>query len=158
MDTPNDLRKVQRVAEWFRRYGGVLAGGSLVVLLGAIFLPIEPSAPAGADSQHGPVASLKAPARDVRKLVGEIAGRALIRPPQVQAAVKDLGLAARLLGQLKLQGVVQLGGESVAYVQVEKQGVKTVRQGQELLEFVVKEILPGKVVLSMEGVEVALEL
>lgn len=158
MDRRNDLQKIRQEAERFRRGGEVLACLGLAVLLGAILLPIEPSTPAGADSSRGPVASLKAPARDVRKLVGEIAGRALIRPPQVQAAVKDLGVAARLLGQLKLQGVVRLGGEQVAYVQVEKQGVKTVRQGQELLEFVVKEILPGKVVLSMDGVEVTLEL
>jgi hypothetical protein len=81
----------------------------------------------------------------------------LIKPSQVQAAVKDDGTAGRLAKQLKLQGIVQIGDELVAYVQVEKAGVKTVRKGQTLLDFLVEDIEAGKIKLSWQGVIVFLE-
>ena len=89
-------------------------------------------------------------------LLAKTAGRHLIKPTQVQAAVKDSGAAARLVKKLKLQGVVQLGADRLAYIQVEKQGTNAVRSGEKVLEFVVSKIEPGKVTLSLDGVDVEL--
>lgn len=102
------------------------------------------------------VPELSALEHDVNPLLGQMAGRRLIRPAQVQAAVRDTGAAQRLLGQLKLQGVVQMGDSHVAYVRIEKRGTQTVRKGDRLLEFVVESVEPGTVGLSLEGVQVAL--
>lgn len=95
-------------------------------------------------------------AQDIQGLLGRVAGACPIRPAQTVAAVKDDGAAARLLKKLKLQGVVQMGDAMVAYVQVEKEGVQTVRKGQTLLQFMVEDIEPGKVTLSLQGVVVVL--
>jgi hypothetical protein len=94
--------------------------------------------------------------RQVEPLLAKMAGRRLVRPAQVQAAVKDTGAAARLLAKLNLQGVVDIGGELVAYIQVDKRSVKTVRKGEKVLELTVEEIQPGSVKLSLEGVVVEL--
>jgi Tfp pilus assembly protein PilP len=77
-------------------------------------------------------------------------------PSQVKAAVKDTGVARKLLEKLKLRGVVQIGADQVAYIRVEKKTTRKVREGEKLLSFVVKKIESGKVVLSLEGVEVVL--
>lgn len=93
---------------------------------------------------------------DIQSLLGRVAGACPIRPAQAVAAVKDDGAAARLLKMLKLQGVVQMGDGLVAYIQVEKEGVKTIRQGETILDFVVENVEPGKVTLSLQGVVVVL--
>jgi hypothetical protein len=93
---------------------------------------------------------------DLQPLLVSVAGRTLIRPAQVQAAVKADGTAERLLKQLKLQGVVRIGETPVAYIQIEKEGVKAVREGDMVLEFVVDRIESNQVVLSLQGVVVTL--
>jgi hypothetical protein len=93
---------------------------------------------------------------DVQAVLAKVAGRTLVRPAQVQAAVKSDGTAEQLLKLLKLQGVIDVGGKPTAYIAVEKQGVKTVRPGDKILDFTVDKIEPGKVVLSLQGVVVTL--
>lgn len=90
-------------------------------------------------------------------LLKKMAGRRLIRPSQVQAAVKDTGLADRLAKKLKLQGIVQMKGSYVAYIGVEKQGVKSLKEGEKILDFLVESIKGNEVVLSLDGVQVTLQ-
>jgi hypothetical protein len=104
--------------------------------------------------------AIPAPPADARlpePLLGKIAGRRhLIRAALVQAAVRDTGAAQKLLATLKLQGVVRVSGQYVAYVSVEKNGTATVHQGDTLSRFIVEKIEPGHLVLSLEGVTVTL--
>ena len=93
---------------------------------------------------------------DIQPLLNSLAGRELIRPASMQPALKDDGSAQRLLKLLKLQGVIEFDSELVAYVQVEKEGVRTVRAGDKLLEFVVEKVQPSSVTLSLNGVTIAL--
>ncbi len=93
---------------------------------------------------------------DIKGLRRKISGRQLIRPAQIQAAVRDNGAADKMLKKLTLRGVVQLGKDMVAYVQVGKMGVKSVRRGDKLLELIVKDVEPGMVTLSLKGVNVVL--
>jgi hypothetical protein len=138
---------------------------SWALLLGAAMLVVRAAWPAAADDADA-LASAPASARqlppmpggrpDLQPLIVKLAGRTLIRPAQVQAAVKTDGTAERLLKLLKLQGIVRIGDTSVAYIQVEKEGVKTVREGETVLDFVVERIEPNKVVLNLQGVVVTL--
>lgn len=89
-------------------------------------------------------------------LLRQVAGSQLIRPAQIQAAVKDTGTAKRLLERLKLQSVVAMRGEPMAYVRVKDGGVRSVRKGDHLLEFYVEEVAAGEVRLTLEGVAVTL--
>jgi len=83
-----------------------------------------------------------------------MAGKELVKPPQVHAAVKDSGLAGKLAKRLKLEGVVQADEGYSAYIRVDNKALETVRQGQKVLDFTVARIEPGAVTLSLEGVEV----
>jgi hypothetical protein len=94
---------------------------------------------------------------DLRPLLVKVTGRTLIRPAEVQAAVKSDGTAERLVKQLKLEGVVTMGGTSVAYIRVKQDGLKAVREGDSVLEFSVKRVEPDKVTLSLQGVTVPLD-
>lgn len=92
----------------------------------------------------------------MEELLRKVSDRRLIRPAQIQAAVKDNGVAEKMAKNLKLRGVVQLGKDMVAYVEVGKFGVKSVHSGEKVLEFVVEDIQPGLVTLSLNGVNVVL--
>lgn len=94
--------------------------------------------------------------RQMSPVLAEMAGRQLIRPAQIRAAVKDTGAAQRLLKELNLQGVIQMGGELAAYIRVKGGGVQSVKKGDKILEFDVVEVTQGKVKLSLQGVEVQL--
>ncbi len=93
---------------------------------------------------------------DLRSLVTKAAGRRLIRPSQVVAAVKDNGQASKLASKLRLQGVAQFGDALVAYVTRDKE-VTSVREGDELYGFRVEKISPSSVILSLDGVLVKLK-
>jgi hypothetical protein len=135
----------------------VALGLSLAAVLTATFVPIEGQSEASKSvSEAWLVAPADVHAADVDGLLKRIAGRRLIEPSQGLAAVKDTGAAARLLASLKLQGVVKTGDRLVAYVDVDKQGVSTVGAGDRLLDFVVKDVTPGRVTLTLDGVEVSL--
>ena len=95
--------------------------------------------------------------RDVDALLVKMAGRVLIRPAQVKAAVKDTGAAARLVKQLKLRGVVEMPDGLVAYIELASEGVRDVRKGDRVLVFEVKDLQPGAVTLTLDGVEVQLK-
>ncbi len=100
-------------------------------------------------------------ARRVTALQGNIAGRALLQPTNAQAAVKDDGAAARLLKRLKLRGVVKMGPQFVAYVQIRADGrkpntSKRVRAGDHLGDLRVEKIEPGKVLLTFESMQAML--
>ena len=127
--------------------------------VGAVWAALAPVHVAGASAavtRAKPLCPLPAVGQDLRPLLMKMAGRRLIRPGQVKAAVKDSGAAERLLKKLKLQGVVQTGADLVAYIRVDKEGTKSVREGQKVLDFVVARIEPGKVTLTLQGVEVVL--
>ena len=137
--------------------GGVMLLIGVVAVVGAAVWPLPTDGVSGGDGRPG---------RAVPKLddrggasagwYESLTGSRLIRPAQVQAAVKDTGAAERLLRQLKLQSVVEMDGEATAYVRVDQRGVQTVRAGGRLLDFLVESIRPGEVRLSLDGVVVAL--
>lgn len=94
---------------------------------------------------------------DAATLAGEISGRKLLEPAEVQAAVRDSGLAEEMLGKLRLNAIVKVRGKSKAYIMVEEQGVKLVEQGDKVLEFEVQEIGDDHVELTLQGVRVMLK-
>lgn len=142
------------------RYVIVFSAGGLILavlcLAAAFFWPLDISDDGAGAGQ--PVTSCRLPEvnADVSQLVGRLAGVRIIRPAQLRAAVKDSGMAARLAKQLKLQGVVDMRGKLMAYIAVEKQGVATVAEGDQVLDFLIERIEPGRVTLVLEGVSVEL--
>jgi len=140
----------------------MLVGSVLLLVASAVCVAIAAFAPLPAAPDVAAIGPPTAPVGvlsakpNLGPLLVKMAGKRLIRPSQVQAAVKDTGAAQRLLAKLNLQGVVDMRGNLIAYIGVKGQGVKTVRQGGSVLEFVVKSIEPNRVVLSLQGVEVEL--
>ncbi len=102
----------------------------------------------------GPLSSREPRSLDL--ILGKITERRLIRASQLQAAVKDSGVAKQLAKKLKLQGVVQMGDYLVAYIQVDRGVVKSVRKNEKVLDMIVEQIEPDRVTLSLDGVEVVL--
>lgn len=143
-------------AVWLRRGGLVAFAVGVAAMVAAAAWPIPGDAELESMGGVSRVPEAPEAAVTAADLARAVAGRRLIRPSQVRAAVKDTGLAARLLERLKLQSVVQMHGESVAYVKVENGGVKSVRAGGRLLDFEVRQVEPGRVVLVLEGVEAVL--
>jgi hypothetical protein len=127
-----------------------------VLLVCAMVMPIKPNKYTIAEKITGHLELPTEIPTNIQSLLVKIASRRLIMPSQVKAAVKDTGVARKLLEKLKLRGVVQIGADQVAYIRVEKKTTRKVREGEKLLSFVVKKIESGKVVLSLEGVEVVL--
>jgi len=133
-----------------------LAGGLMVLLAGLIPIKSHPSLidEKGNGRRIEPIPQGQP---ELLSLMRQMAGRRLIKPAQIKAAVKDSGVAGRLAKKLKLQGIVQMGGKPIAYVKVEKQGVKSVRRGDKLLEFLVEKIEPDQVILNLDGVQIKLQ-
>jgi hypothetical protein len=148
------LAKERRNANVFAGVGCAMAITGLVLCVWAAAAPLPTEDPAS--SQPKQLAPLPGVGRDVSPLLARSGATRLVVPSQVQAAVKDTGAAQKLLARVKLQGVVNLGGELVAYVAVEKEGIKTVKKGNTLLSFNVDDVQPGRVVLSLEGVTLEL--
>jgi len=143
------------VARKFRRLSLALLLTAAVLVPVALFAPVSTKGDVEEGAVERPLGALGEP-RNVEPLLRKLAGRRLIRPAQVQAAVRDGGAAATLLKRLALRGVVEREGDYVAYVEVEKEGTKVLRKNDSILGFQVEEVAPGKVILSLEGVLVEL--
>lgn len=130
---------------------------AMVLVITSVSIPVKTNNGAEVVDLTGQYEPLMDSQTYVEPLLLKMAGRRLIRPSQVKAAVKDTGAAAQLLKKLTLQGVVQIGSDQVAYIRVEKKGTRNVKCGEKVLEFVVQKIEPGKITLSLEGVEVMLK-
>ncbi len=122
---------------------------SSILLIGSFVIPIHVSNDEWKKAAVKKIVPLPEVGQNLQPLLVKMAA-------QVQAAVKDNGLAQTLLKKLKLQGVIQVGSTLTAYIDVEKQGTQTVKQGEKILDFIVQRIEPGAVTLSLEGVEVTL--
>ncbi|MGE5608212.1 MAG: hypothetical protein ACM359_03070 [Bacillota bacterium] len=148
----------RRLAGRFFALGAGLSGGGVLLVLLAATLPIQAEPETKATAERVSLEPKPAARAEVEPLLARLAGMTLIRPAQVQAAVKNDGTAERLLKKLKLQGVVQVGSEMVAYIQVDDGGkvVRSVRKGQTILDFSIDGVEPGKVTLSLQGVVVVL--
>jgi hypothetical protein len=149
-------KKITTHIERFRRVSMGLLILAVVSLVASLAMPIQPSPGEWDRLSNAKIAALPDGKQNLQPLLAKMAGWRLIKPAQVQAAVKDTGLAQTLLKRLKLQGVVQMGSTLTAYIQVEKQGTQTVKQGGKILDFIVQKVEPGGVTLSLEGVEVTL--
>lgn len=152
----NQLRGTMRVVDRVLIVAIGWLGLTVAGLACAVFWPVPVDVDTQVSVETRQLRPLPTTSGDIEGLLVKMAGVRLIRPAQVRAAVKDTGLAKRLLKRLKLQGVVDMGGEAVAYIQIEKQGVATVKRGQTIMDFVVEKIEPGKVTLSLQGVVVEL--
>lgn len=153
-EAPDDTRR--RLVSRLKAGGYLLAGTAFAWVIWAAFAPLHEEVDDGMRVAGRSVSPLPSTRPNLRPLLARVAGTPLIRPAQAVSAVKDDGTAARLVKRLKLQGITQLNGEMVAYVQVEKEGSKTVRRGDALLEFVVESVEEGRVTLSLRGVQVVL--
>jgi len=157
MAPEEQLRTVERLSLWLACGAGALAVAAVAAVLAAALGPIKTDLPMATDrgkARAGPPAPV---AVNIEPLKAQIARRRLFRSPEIKAAVKDSGAARRLLEQLKLHGVVRISQEYVAYIGVAEGPVRAVRKGQKLLEFTVDDVAPGRVILSLEGIEVILE-
>ena len=138
-----------------------LTGGVCVLVLTAAMLvwasatPLKIGSGTQSAGRSRAIVTISDAPTDIKPLLWKMAGNSLIRPAQVQAAVKDKGAAQTLAKRLKLQGVVQMAGAFTAYVRIDKNTQK-VSEGDKILEFVVSKIQPGKVTLNLDGVEVIL--
>ena len=156
MANENTLIRGGRLTGRFISAGVVVFGLGVIALVAAVVVPISGEAASLRERSR----QLKSPlseSQDVQPLLLKMAGVRLIKPSQVQAAVKDSGAAQRLAKKLKLQGVVQMPNGLVAYIKVDNEGVKSVREGGKVLDFVVDRIEPGKVTVSLQAVVVTLE-
>ncbi len=150
------LRAAKRITDRFVLVSIVLLLLSFIAVVTAAVFPIDTDVKTRATSEAAEFFPLVASEQNMNSLLLKMAGKPLIRPPQIKAAVKDVGTATQLLKKLKLQGIVKLGNSFVAYIEVDKHGVVTVRRGEKILEFVVKDIGAQAIVLSLEGVEISL--
>jgi len=150
------LQTERRWSAWYACFGvGLsLAAASLVVAAAVAPMVDEQDALSG-DARRIP--PLPQPGESIGPLLAKASSTRLIMPAQVQAAIKDNGAAEKMLARLKLQGVVQIGNESIAYVVVEKEGIKTLRKGDQLLSFTVESVSAGRVQLSYEGIQLELK-
>jgi len=157
MASESDLQAANRLTTGFLAAGVVVFATAVALVALAALTPVDTAGDLGNLESRGlDLAAWSESRAEVDPLLRRMAGRRLIRPPEVQAAVKDTGLAGRLIKRLTLEGVVQIGQDFAAYIRVDKKSLETVRQGQNVLDFVVERIEPGKVTLSLQGVEVVL--
>ncbi len=81
----------------------------------------------------------------------------IIKSAQVQAAVKDSGLAAELAKNLRLQGIANMPAGLTAYIHNTKEKrTLTVHEGDTVAEFIVRTVEQDSVILDLDGVEVRL--
>ena len=156
MNGDSTLQAGVRLARRFVIVGVAAALLSGAFLACAVFVPLRPGERTLQAMDAGRLWPLPEQIQSLEALLRKTAGRRLIRAAGVQAAVKDTGAAKRLAERLKLQGIVQIGDGLIAYVQLGNSGSKALRAGEKILDFTVERIEPGKVTLSLEGVEVVL--
>ena len=157
MPSEREMRSIEHIGQRCWQVGILLIALALVAILIASLLPISASSDSAYIPRHNQSDLLLPSDEDVKAMKAEMAGRRLVRPLQIRAAVRDTGAAAKLLERLKLCGIVQVGDERVAYIQIGNNGLATVRAGQNVSEFVVKSVNKSDVVLSLEGVEAVLQ-
>jgi hypothetical protein len=156
MSLETGLPAARRISAIARVAGLCLLIGAVVTLSLVCLWPVKAQTdPSRLGKQHK-IEAWPELAEPPDQMLSKMTGKELIRPAQAQAAVKDSGAAKALAKRLKLQGIVQIGDAFTAYVQVEKDGVKSVRKGDTILEFAVKKVEAGKVTLSLDNVEVEL--
>ena len=156
MTDESNLHSAARLAGAFMFVGVGLLILAVAGLAWASFAPLnhgEETTRAVADER---VSKMPDTSVELKDLLWKMAGNYLIRPAQVTAAVKDSGAAASLAKKLKLEGIVEMGGELCAYIRINKSSRKVV-VNDTILEFVVAKIEPGKVTLDLDGVRVKLE-
>ncbi len=131
---------------------------SLLIMVTSILasLPVEDVGGRNQTLQRVPV--IQKPHQSWSGLQTQITGRMqeLIKPLQGIAAVKDDGVAAKMAARLQLQGIVNMGGQFVAYVNVDKGSVVALRTGSTVLEFSVLKVEEKTITLSREGVQIVL--
>lgn len=129
----------------------LLMMGSLILLVLAVTLPIRTGVTDAVRNQTFEVPRIYAGSSELRNVASTIAGRRLVRPPRLDAAIVDTGAAAKALELLTLQSVVMEGASPFAYVRVRDRGVVRVTLGDHVLSFRVESISPGVIELSMDG-------
>ncbi len=154
----SDIRWSAGLVARMARAALILAGLSAASVAAALFWPMGGQRSSVGVTGTEASASTMPVRRDLGEVLEKLSARRtpLICPPQAQAAVKDSGAAAKLAKKLKLQGIVQMGSDFVAYIQTDEGTVHTVHRGDTLLEFAVGDITAASVTLSLEGVEVVL--
>lgn len=157
MEADVNLVELRRTARRLRLAGLLSALVAVGLLLVAAVAPLPTELEHTAAKSRRSIQPLPTLELNLGPLMAAVASRTLIRPSQVQAAVKNTGVAAELLKQIKLQGVMTMGDDVVAYIQVKDRGVKPVREHEEIGGLVVDHIDPsGRVQLSLDGVVVQL--
>lgn len=73
-------------------------------------------------------------------------------------AVKDSGVAQRLLAKLNLYAILQIEDELVAYIRGDDKSEKAVRKGDPISKFIVEDIGLDRVTLSLDGVFLELRM
>jgi hypothetical protein len=153
--TENRLAKVSR-----RAMAGavVFAALSLAAVAAAILTPLPSQEAGGSGQVPQRVPAMQPPHKSWEDLQARIAQEVqeMIRPLQGIAAVKDDGAAAKMAARLQLQGIVNMGGQLVAYVSVDKGSAVAIKTGGTILEFSVLRVEERTVTLCREGVQVVL--
>jgi hypothetical protein len=155
---------MQDKAKTLNQYVGIwLKAGFALSLLAALFVlwavwkPMEAPLTTISSSLPRSAAISDQGSLDIEAIASSAAGRRLVRPGLAIAAVKDTGTAAKLLAHLKLQGTLTDGDKPSAYILVDKNDMRTVHLGDQILEFRVEEIGSNYVRLVLDGVSVALK-
>jgi len=162
------FNKIRNIRQWFAVYivdvpllknlvlTGISATGiGFILFVMAMFWPMHSPQALAQPASTMPAATSRAPV-NIETLIAKTAGMRLIRPSSALAAVKDNGIAKKLLARMKLQGVTELGGAPIAYINIEKMGTQTVKVGDSVLDFQVQAIAQGQVTLNLDGVVVEL--
>ena len=131
---------------------------SLLIMATSIFASLPVEDVGGRNQTLQRVSVIQKSHQSWSGLQTQITGRMqeLIKPLQGIAAVKDDGVAAKMAARLKLQGIVNMGGEFVAYVNVDKGSVQALRTGSTVLEFSVLKVEEKSVTICREGVQIVL--
>jgi len=139
--------------------GLILLALSLATVAAAVFWPLSLEATAGSNARLQRIPSIPESHKSWTDLQTTIMNQdhELIKPLQSIAAVKDDGAAARMAQRLKLQGIVYMGGQYVAYVAVDKDpSAASLKAGMTVLEFTVVSVEASTITLSREGVQIVL--
>ena len=149
-------RSVDVAAARFAFCGGVLLTIAVGVLAYALVGPIGSTPGVSSSASRSPLPPIPQKTRSIESLLIQCGTKELIRATRVQAAVKDTGVAKELAKRLKLEGVIELDGQYVAYIKRDKSPSISLREQDTILDFTVRAVKPGRVVLSIDGIDVVL--
>jgi len=139
--------------------GLILLVLSLAAVAAAVFWPLPLEATGGGGPKLQRVPSIREPHIPQVALQARITNQEpeLVKPLQGIAAVKDDGIAQKMAQRIKFQGTVNMGGQYVAYVIVDKEpSPASLRAGSKVLEFTVVSVDAKTVTLEREGVQIVL--